>query len=135
MHEEGHTVGNHGYNHYHLEDYKGNLVSYFDNIRRAEEIIASITGKRSFLYRPPYGNMDLSIFLPICKMGYRIVFWNFDSNDSFIKNPALLASTIISAAPGPGSIILMHEDYNHTLQALPEILAGLRRKKVRFCSL
>jgi peptidoglycan-N-acetylglucosamine deacetylase len=102
--EEGHTIGNHTFNH--LSGWSNENSKYLDNIRQFETAVAARM-KSSFLFRPPYGRIKRSQIKAL--PGFKIIMWDVLSFD-FNKNLApekCLRNTI--AATRPGSIIVFHD--------------------------
>jgi peptidoglycan-N-acetylglucosamine deacetylase len=82
------------------------------------------------LFRPPYGLWNAATLALLHRYGMLMVLWTVDTND--YQRPGVPA--IVKAAVGgarPGAIILLHDaggDRSQTVAALPEIIAGLRRR-------
>jgi peptidoglycan/xylan/chitin deacetylase (PgdA/CDA1 family) len=81
-------------------------------------------------FRPPYGAYDADTVRVSGAAGYPfVVSWDVDTNDWTKIPPAQVARNAVSAAR-PGSIILMHTQWN-TQKAIPAILKGLREKGLK----
>ena len=115
--KEGHSVGNHTYNH--LNGFTTNNTSYIENIQQAEKLI------ESNLFRPPYGRLKSSQAKSIIKNGYKIIMWDVLSYDwDKTVNEEDCLNNIISSAK-EGSIIVMHDSIkaSKNLKAvLPKLL-------------
>jgi peptidoglycan/xylan/chitin deacetylase (PgdA/CDA1 family) len=85
------------------------------------------------LFRPPYGMWNRTTLALLHRYRMLMVLWTVDTND--YRRPGVNA--IVSAALAgarPGAIILLHDaggDRSQTVQALPRIIAGLRRRGYR----
>ena len=66
--EEGHSIGNHTYNH--LNGFRTTKTSYIEDIQKAAKLI------KSNLFRPPYGRLKPSQARSITSKGYKIVMCN-----------------------------------------------------------
>ncbi|MDH5625256.1 MAG: polysaccharide deacetylase family protein, partial [Nitrospira sp.] len=77
-------------------------------------------------FRPPYGDTTVRSFVALAKRGYRWTLWSHDSHDSEVRDPQQLVERTVGLNLQSGDIILFHEDYAHTVAAMPRILAGLR---------
>lgn len=78
-------------------------------------------------FRPPYGAYDADTVRISGAAGYPfVVSWDVDTNDWTKIPSAQVARNAVSAAK-PGSIILMHTQWN-TQKAIPAIVKGLRKK-------
>ncbi len=108
-----------------------------------ERLLNSTLGVKTLLFRPPYGidhqpeTADEVAELPIAQsMGYLIVGARIDPHDWGEPGgvPPAPASVIVQrvleqARSNGGNIVLLHDgggDRSHTVQALPEIIDGLR---------
>jgi len=138
MHEEGHAIGNHSYNHAQLN--KLSLHKFKDQIERTNMVIKSITGIEPRLIRPPYGEINEEQLQWARKNGFKVVNWNVDSLDWKGLGKDEVMSNILSAV-GPGSIVLQHagggvgSDLTGTIEALPGIIRELRGKGYTFVTL
>ena len=121
IHEDGHTLGNHGFNHSSAS--KCSLSEYVNGVIKTEQLIAELTSANtSKLFRPPYGDITLMSFLYLAMKGYKFVMWNYDSNDSFIDNEKELLSSLIESPPENGAICLFHDDYRRTANLLEKLI-------------
>ncbi|GAE05407.1 peptidoglycan N-acetylglucosamine deacetylase [Paenibacillus sp. JCM 10914] len=105
IHEEGHAIGNHSYNHAQLN--KLSLDKFIDQIERTNGILKNITGIHPRLIRPPYGDINEEQLQWARRNGYKVVNWNVDSLDWKGLNKEEVKQNILSAV-GPGSIVLQH---------------------------
>ncbi|MGG1876202.1 polysaccharide deacetylase family protein [Paenibacillus cisolokensis] len=138
IHEEGHAIGNHSYNHAQLN--KLRLPDFIKQIERTNAVIESIVGVTPTLIRPPYGDINEEQLRWARKNGYKVVNWNVDSLDWKGLNKDEVKHNILSAI-GPGSIVLQHagggagSDLTGSIQALPEIITELKRQGYDFVTL
>jgi peptidoglycan/xylan/chitin deacetylase (PgdA/CDA1 family) len=98
--KEGHSIGNHTYNH--LKGWKTPLKEYLDNVKACAEVV------KSDLFRPPYGRITASQFRQL-KKDYRIVFWDVLTMDYDANVTAEKSLEIIKKCTRPGSIIVFHD--------------------------
>ena len=125
----GHQIGNHGYSH--LDARKASLRAYVREAKQTQDVLQDILGQRiAKIFRPPYGNITGPSFLALAWRGFRFVFWSVDSRDSFIREPSALIEHIDSLRIGGGDILLLHEDYAHTVESLPRILQSLKGRSL-----
>ncbi len=82
-------------------------------------------------FRFPYGLGDKRVSL---FFGGKNIGWNVDGNDWKEKNPKRLVDTIINQTRS-GSIILLHDIKEDTVQALPLIIKTLKSRWYTFVSL
>lgn len=112
--KDGHTIGNHGYEH--LNGWKTKTTTYVKNIYKAKELI-----KTSF-FRPPYGKITPRQWF-ILKKEFRIVFWHYLSKDylPFEKQQSFLIK--LKKNSKHGKIIVFHD----TEKSYPTLRAYLEK--------
>ncbi|WP_106767727.1 polysaccharide deacetylase family protein [Paenibacillus faecalis] len=138
MKREGHAIGNHSYNH--AEFPKLTLPQFQNQIERTNQILQRITGIKPRLIRPPYGEINEEQLRWARKNNYKVVNWNVDSLDWKGLNKEEVKNNILSAV-GPGAIVLQHagggvgSDLTGTIEALPEVIAELKKKGYSFVTL
>lgn len=125
--EEGHTIGNHTFNH--LNGWKTTNRKYIDNLIDCNRIF------QTTLFRPPYGKIKLSQATKIKQMGYKIVMWDVISGDfdQRITKEKCLENVIKNVTPG--SVIVFHDSLKaaKNLQyALPLTLQFLKKEGYTF---
>lgn len=126
MQAEGHLLGNHTYNHVQLNKIPETTAR--QEILKTNNEIYEATGKYPEYMRPPYGawkkNMELCVeMLP--------VFWDIDILDWKSQN----VDAILKAAgeePEDGSIILMHDEYQTSVEAALLLIDRLKEKGYEF---
>ena len=99
----------------------------------AESAISAAGGPSSKpFFRPPFGTENPAILAAAASAGYPYtVLWDVDTNDakpSADGGPTAqdIVTRVLSRAGG-GSIVLLHLDGEHTLEALPGIVDGLNQ--------
>ena len=115
----GHEVGNHSATHPHMSQLSASQIR--EELRRCSDLVESITGKPTTLFRPPYGEYNNDVVRVSREEGYECIQWNVDSIDW--KN--LGADDIVrrcTKSVHPGDIVLFHNDSKYILQALPRVL-------------
>lgn len=116
----GHEIGNHSATHPHMAQLSAPQIK--EELRQCSELVRSITGTPTTLFRPPYGEYNDSVVRISREEGYECVQWNVDSLDW--KN--LGAEDMVkrcTKSVNPGDIVLFHNDSKYILEALPRILA------------
>jgi len=130
--KEGHEIGNHTFNHYDISTLNSRQLE--EEIMKCEEAIKSVTGKKTKLFRPPFGSYRKNNLVDIAgKNGYKIVLWTgFDAKDW--KNPSAekIADTIYKNVKN-GDIILLH-DYgtDNTVEALNILIPKMKKEGYKF---
>lgn len=115
----GHEIGNHSATHPHMAQLTHAQIR--EELRQCSELVRSITGKPTTLFRPPYGEYNDSVVKVSREEGYECVQWNVDSLDW--KN--LGTEDMVNKCTrkvSPGDIVLFHNDSKYILEALPRIL-------------
>lgn len=136
--EEGHSLGNHTYNHQYQELY-GHFDVFWEQIVQTEEILHEWTGIRPKLVRAPggtYTNFDAFYYYYLEEAGYQVVDWNVDSGDSKRRGvPAKeIVSTVKNSILHQEAVVLLHDGTGHkeTVKALPEIIQYYRNQGYAF---
>ncbi len=139
--DEGHEIGNHTYTHPKFDDVSRGQLEVELNL--TERLFASTLGVKTLFFRPPYGidhqpeTAGEVASLPIPQsMGYVLVGARIDPHDwgepgGIPPAPAkeIVQRVLEQAQDGDGNIILLHDgggDRSHTIEALPQIIDGLR---------
>lgn len=113
--DEGHTLGNHTYNH--LNGWRNENNIYLQNILKAQKLIPST------LFRPPYGRIKLSQarILSNRKTPWTVYMWDVLSGDfDTTLSPQDCINNVIEHTE-PGSIIVFHDSE----KALPRMKVAL----------
>ncbi|MDE6029456.1 MAG: polysaccharide deacetylase family protein [Clostridiales bacterium] len=97
----------------------------------SKSLIERISGRKIDLFRPPYGDYSDSLLNVAKEQGLHTIQWDIDSLDWKGISKEQITSRIVGKCRN-GSIVLMHNDGKHTLEALPAIIDGLRAKGFTF---
>lgn len=129
----GYVLENHSLTHGHMITMTDAEVE--NEIRATTDIIKETTGYLPQLFRPPYGEYDNRILRILKEEGYPYaILWTVDSYDwaeelNGIKiTKDYLVNRVLNNASDNG-IILMHVGGYETIDALPEIITGLRTEE------
>lgn len=138
---EGHTVGNHTYNHVYKELY-GSFDQFWKQVERTDGILRKITGQENMLLRAPggtYSNFDAFYYYLLDSAGYRLFDWNVDSGDAVRRSvpAAEIVANVKASTLRDKMVVLMHDGIGHeeTVKALPQIIAYYKAKGYAFKSL
>lgn len=77
--DAGHEIGNHSDTHPHVNNLT--LEKNIDQIQKASEKIEKITGKKTTLYRGPYGEYNDTVIKAAKSQNYSTIQWNLDTLD------------------------------------------------------
>ncbi|MFZ2649943.1 MAG: polysaccharide deacetylase family protein [Burkholderiaceae bacterium] len=124
IHRAGHQVANHSYSHMRASD--RSAAEFVQEVEKTQGLLQDILGTELARdYRPPYGDITARTFLTLASRGYRCVFWTKDSDDSVQRDADALVAHVVGLKIGRGDIVLFHEDYAHSVAAMPKILRAL----------
>ena len=98
------------------------------------KIIERITQKKVELFRAPFGAYNDTLIEEAQKLGLYTIQWDVDSLDWKGLSANDMAARVLNKVQN-GSIILMHNDGEHTIQALPLIIEGLKNKGYTFTTI
>ena len=121
--EAGNDVMNHSATHPYMTSLSETKMKEQLTICNAK--IEAITGKKPTLFRCPYGDYDNRVVSTVESMGMKTLQWDVDSLD---WQQSATVESIVSRVTGKvknGSIVLFHNDADHTPEALPIILEKL----------
>lgn len=124
----GHEIGNHSATHPHMSQLSDAQIR--EELRKCSDLVKSITGSPTTLFRPPYGEYNDAVVRISREEGYECVQWNVDSLDW--KN--LGTENMVRQCTkdvNPGDIVLFHNDSKYILEALPQILEYYTQKEYR----
>lgn len=128
--DEGHEIGNHSWSHPDLSGY-GDAAMYAQ-IDRTTMAIWQATGRPPVTFRPPYGAftkrqrgmLHASRRMPT-------ILWDVDPRDWKRPGAATVSARIVKGAH-QGSIVLSHDIHKGTVDAMPETLAKLAGRGLKF---
>lgn len=135
MKAQGSTVGNHTWSHKSLPD----IVARHLESRELKKSAATIEAAGASpinLIRPPYGAVnDASREYVAQTLGLGIAMYGDDSYDWANGADASTVKEKVMAQVEPGSIVLMHDVYGHSADALPQIISTLRGEGYTFVTI
>lgn len=129
IHREGHMIANHTYSH-------SNFFGFFSSakvkgeIQATDMLIRRLTGKENKYFRPPFGITNPHIAKAVNDTGHKVVGWNIRSLDTIIDDENKILKRITKKLK-PGSIVLLHDTSDKTVNALEELLYILKKKNYR----
>jgi peptidoglycan/xylan/chitin deacetylase (PgdA/CDA1 family) len=132
---EGHAIGNHTWHHWyrHMDE-----ATATHEVEDTEELIYKITGIKTSIFRPPGGFLHNGLADYAKKHQYVITMWSVTSADTdWHAQPPAFVNNVLKGAK-PGAIVLMHDgggNHSKTVQALPQIIAGLKQQGYRFVTI
>lgn len=127
--EYGNELGNHTFNHKWLTKLKDEEIK--KQIQDTQDVIYETLGYTPVLFRPSYGSINKRVRSDI---SLDVVLWNIDTMDWKYKSVSKIKDRATINAED-GSIILMHDTYERTKKALPEIIKTLKEKDFVFVTI
>ena len=117
--DEGHQLGIHTWSNPDLT--KLPLNQSKKEILDTQEAIYKATGIRPMITRPPYGAINSTVQNAVDQS---FIMWSVDSLDWKTRNTKAIMQEIVTTHPG--SIILMHDIHQTSIDALPSVLEYLK---------
>ena len=143
---EGHTLGIHSYSHDYLQIYTS-VESFLADFNEMFTYIQSVTGVTPTIFRFPGGSVNTynsgvyrEIISEMTRRGFTYFDWNLAAGDAATAavSAAQISDNILSGALGVmRGIVLLHDSSGKqaTVDALPEVIAGLRDQGFTFAAL
>lgn len=123
--KKGHLIGNHTWSHDRWFDlYSASKMK--SDIERTNQLIFETIGKKTKLFRPPYGVTNPSLKNAIKDLDFHTIGWSIRSLDT-IHN-AQKALRRINKKLSPGSIILLHDNRQHIVEILEPFLEYITKE-------
>ena len=127
---KGHQIESHSLAHAHMGSMnRGEMEA---DIRAANEIYQRVLGIAPAMFRPPYGEFNDLLLTVLKEQGYQYaVMWTVDSHDwaETMNGKQVTEQYVIDrvlARASDNGAVLMHVGGLKTIEALPEIIQGLR---------
>lgn len=118
--DAGHSVGNHSMTHPHMT--KLTEAQIIDELNKVDDMLESITGSRSRLFRAPYGEYNDKVISTVRNAGWEPIQWDIDTID---WKPERSAETILDTVLSKlhdGAIILCHNNGFKIEEYLPTLI-------------
>lgn len=128
MKQAKYEIGNHTYDHVDLVKIKEN--EFLNQMEKCSEAIYNATGEYPKIYRPPFGRISKANEQLIGEKMNKIL-WTVDSLDWKTSDKNKIVQKIIKSVKNK-SIILMHDFYSQSVEALPEIIDKLKEQGYEF---
>lgn len=119
MQAAGHEIANHSYSHKYLQKLGAEQIR--NEVEGCNQAVAAVTGVSPALMRLPGGSYNAAV---LANIHQPIILWNIDTRDWATKNAAQTAAAVIGKVKD-GDIVLMHELYSSTAQAVEQIAPAL----------
>jgi peptidoglycan-N-acetylglucosamine deacetylase len=129
MADEGHEIANHTWTHKDLTELTEDEVRA--EMTPVQQDIKQITGRTPTLMRPPGGATNNEIKRIMKDLGLAQILWSVTAKDYETTDTALIKQRVLDQTERDG-VILLHERYEGTIPAVPDILAQLREQGYTF---
>lgn len=130
---DGDVLGDHTFTH----PYLTSTGDVYAQLHRTIQVIRSLTGYTTCVFRPPYGAYDQPVVQTARSLGLATVLWNVDPSDYTLPGTASIEQRVLAQVQ-PGSIIISHDGggpRGQTLAAYPKIISTLRRRGYRIVTI
>lgn len=130
--EEGHAVGCHTWDHPQLT--KLPIDQVHTQIQNTLDIMAKAGGVQTNFTRPPYGAVNPNVKAELANLGQAVVMWDVDTLDWKHRDPQKVLEIAMKEVH-PGSIILMHDIHNASIDIAPTLIKTLRDQGYTFVTI
>ncbi len=146
LHRRGHELGNHTFSHARLAPRIGwqmnflSVAEVYEELSRAQQVIADCTGVRPRVFRAPYGMRWLGLRRAQRRLGLLGVMWTVLGQDW--KWEAEEVVNYVLRRVSPGGVICLHDgrdtranpNISATLRAVPHLVNRLRVRGYSFAT-
>lgn len=113
-------IGSHTFNHKNLK--RMTLEEINDDSKKVNDLYYSITNDTIKLFRPPYGIINNNF-----ESSYSYILWSLDTLDWKYRSSDYIINKVLDSIQD-GDIILFHDKYDSTINAVEELLPILYKK-------
>ena len=125
LHRPGYELANHTYTHPRLyQDHTAHIVRQAE---RCDEVLERLGIRKTRFLRPPGGHFNMEIFNAMRRMNLPLGLWSLNTAD-YTGRPAEEIYNLVIGSARNGDIILMHSGMPNTVEALPRVIEGLKRR-------
>jgi len=125
MAREGHEIGNHSWSHPSFKEL--NAEQILEQVDPTNKLVAELTGTAPRLFRPPYGRVTQDV---LAAVPMPVILWSLDPLDWQDRDADLVAQRLSQAKNG--GILLAHDIFTTTVQAMPAVLTSLTERGFHF---
>lgn len=126
MQNSGHEVANHTYDHKYLT--KLGAAEIRSQIDRCNQAVAAVTGVSPTLVRLPGGLKNNTV---LANVDFPMIMWNIDTMDWKTRNAQKTIAAVVGNVQD-GDVVLMHELYTATADAVDTIVPALAEQGYQF---
>lgn len=127
---KGHEIANHAFTHDRLT--RLDTATVRDEVVRTQTLLEKVTGTEPRLFRAPYGAVDSRVRKELLDQDLELVGWAVDPRDwERGKTSETITSFILEHADG-GDIILLHDIHTRSVNAVVDVIRGLKARGLEF---
>lgn len=128
--DAGHQIQNHSSTHPHMPKLTNEQM--IQELKNCNEKIAKVAGQTPTLFRCPFGDYNNGTIEAVESLDMYTIQWDVDSRDwQETATVESITNNVVNNVKD-GSIVLFHNDADHTPEALPAILEQLLAKGYQF---
>jgi peptidoglycan/xylan/chitin deacetylase (PgdA/CDA1 family) len=127
--KNGNEIIGHSWSHSNLTKLSRNQIK--DEIVDTNNLIESVTGLCPNIYRPPFGEVNENVKKVSEELGAVILYWSVDSRDWQSKDANKVCEIVFNEVKD-GSVILCHDLYASTYEAMQTVIPGLKDRGYQF---
>lgn len=126
IHKRGHEIANHSNSHTYFNEISEEEIK--NELQITSQKIENITGSKTNLFRPPFGEINEKE-INICQsLGYKVIKWDVDSMDWKNIDSKHVVDRVLKSTSS-GSIILFHCDRRDVDEYLEQIICHFEKNK------
>lgn len=128
--KRGHEIGNHSLTHPHMA--RMDAIAIQKELRDLDDMLEELTGKRSTLFRAPFGEYNDTVIKAAREAGYEVIQWSRDTVDWKQDRSAQTILDGVLKKLQSGDIILCHNNGYKIETYLPVLLETAQQKGYSF---
>ena len=128
--KRGHEIGNHSLTQPHMN--RLDAIAIQKELSDLDDMLEELTGKRSTLFRAPYGEYNDTVIRAAHEAGYEVIQWSRDTVDWKKDRSAQTILDGVLKKLQSGDIILCHNNGFKIETYLPVLLETAQQKGFRF---
>ena len=126
----GHEIGNHSLTHPHMS--RMDSIAIQKELSDLDDMLEELTGRRSTLFRPPFGEYNDTVIKAAHEAGYEVIQWSRDTVDWKQDRSAQTILDGVLKKLQSGDIILCHNNGYKIETYLPVLIETAQQKGFRF---
>ena len=129
----GHELGNHTATHPHMNQLNQKQIQ--KELSDFESKIVKLTGQKTTVFRPPYGEYNDTVITTVRAMGYEVIQWDLDTIDWQKERSAQTILDKVLPKLHPGCIILCHNNGYKIKEYLPTLIETAQGQGYEFVTI